>query len=68
MFLLLGTKSTTESQAKVLMERFKANPHPQQEETHQLAKSLNVSNQDVVQRFCNTRQRKSKKESLEKSE
>ena len=68
MCLTLGSKSKTESQVKALMESFKADPYPQKEEKHQLAKSINISHGDVEQWFCNIRHRTSKEGLLEKSQ
>ena len=68
MCLMLGSKSKTESQVKVLMESFKADPYPQEEEKHQLAKSLNISYGEVVKWFYNIRHRTSKEGTLAQSE
>ena len=65
---ILGKKHKTESEVKILMKSFKANPYPGKEEKFRLAKSLNTSQITIEKWFCWMRGKKSKEGFMEISE
>ena len=56
-------KVLTPYQKQVLVKRFQAKPYLEPGEKHQLAESLNMSDESVV-RWFNTRRRSTKKKGL----
>ena len=65
---ILGRKSRTENEVKILRKSFKANPYPGRKEKHQLAKSLNTSQRAIERWFRYMREKKLKEGFLNTSE
>ena len=64
----LGKKIITESEVKILLKSFEANPYPVIKERRELAKSLNTTLKAIDNWFGNMRRKKSRNETLERSE
>ena len=60
----VSAKRVTDSQKKLLMERFQANAYLTKEEIHQLASSLNMRERTVKNWFNNMRRVKQKEGKL----
>ena len=65
---ILGKKYKTESEMKILMKSFKANPYPGTKEKLQLAKSLNTSKVTIEKWLFRLREKKSKEGFMKISE
>ena len=59
-FIAERRKPLTSNERNALMKSFQANPYPELEEKHQLAKSLNISETWISQWFSMERSKKRK--------
>ena len=64
MYPIIGWKKMTGSQVKMLMKRFEINPYPQTHVQDLLAKSLNISQTEIVRWFRHMRHKKLKQKTM----